>query len=129
MGSITIRPAEVLDARSIARVHVEAWRYAYQGQLPDSYLAGLSVEKREQVWRESLNDPKYPFRVFVAVDGEKVVGFTSVCPCRDEDRDALTGELGAIYVDSEYMGKGIGSLLMRSGLDYLKEQGFTAATL
>lgn len=73
MENITIRPAETQDARGIARVHVETWQYAYRGQLPNSYLAGLTVEKREQLWKESLGDPKYIFKVFVAVDGREVM--------------------------------------------------------
>ena len=42
-------------------------RPAYRGQVPDSYLEGLSVEKRELMWTEILKDQMGG--VLVAEDG------------------------------------------------------------
>ncbi|MBV9785789.1 MAG: GNAT family N-acetyltransferase, partial [Acidisphaera sp.] len=39
---IAIRRARPADAAAIAAVHVAAWRSAYPGILPDTYLARLS---------------------------------------------------------------------------------------
>ena len=65
---MTIRPAEVQDAAGIARVHVESWRSTYQGIFPESFLASLSVERRENYWREQLLRVNAPERCFVAAD-------------------------------------------------------------
>src|SRR5208283_5085933 len=43
---ISIRRARPTDAVAIGAVHVAAWRSAYPGILPDSYLARLSVARQ-----------------------------------------------------------------------------------
>ena len=43
---MNIRAAVAADARGIAEVHVRSWQAAYRGQIPDSVLAGLSVDAR-----------------------------------------------------------------------------------
>src|SRR5712691_2679399 len=48
-----ITPATLEDARQVAEIHVTTWQSAYQGILPAEYLASLSVEKHEAMWRES----------------------------------------------------------------------------
>jgi len=40
---MAIRTARFQDARQIAEVHVDSWRAAYRGIVPDSLLEGLSV--------------------------------------------------------------------------------------
>jgi hypothetical protein len=49
-----IRPATLADAAAIAKVHVEAWRETYRGLVPDSVLAGLSVERGVRAWTDML---------------------------------------------------------------------------
>lgn len=49
-----VREAQIADAEAIARAHVDTWRTAYQGLVPDEYLAWLSYEQREQFWRGHL---------------------------------------------------------------------------
>lgn len=124
-----VRPAQVEDAPQIAKVHVETWQSAYQGQMPDLYLKSLSIAKRTETWERDLRDKNSKFRVFVAEKQGKVVGFIGVCPCRDIDMPSGTGEVGSIYVDRLSAGQGVGSALMEVGLDCLKKQGFKKATL
>jgi len=38
-----VRTATAADAASIAQIHVETWRVAYRGQIPDAVLNGLDV--------------------------------------------------------------------------------------
>jgi hypothetical protein len=49
-----IRSATPGDARAIATIHVEAWRAAYRGIVPDEYLDSLSIDGRESTWRQNL---------------------------------------------------------------------------
>ena len=80
------------DARGIAEVHVRSWQAAYRGQVPDSYLEGLSVEKRELAWIEILKDQMGG--VLVAEDEARIVGFASFGPIRDGGENRLlTGEI------------------------------------
>ena len=131
MKQMKIRPAKQTDATAIAKIHVGTWQHAYRGQVPDAYLDSLpaTVEQRTEKWKETIGREQRGMCVFVAEDENKIVGFCIVNPCRDDDMDEKTGELGAIYVDTKWLGKGAGSALMKAGLDFLKEVGFTKATL
>ena len=129
MDTIEVRPAEKKDASGIAKVHIETWQFAYRGQLPDSFLDNLSIEKRTKRWEESLSHPTPESQSFVAAIDNKIIGFCSVGRCRDKDMNETTGELYAIYVDSNCMNKGAGSALQEKGLLYLREKGYKKATL
>jgi L-amino acid N-acyltransferase YncA len=129
MNNFTIRDAKLEDASGIAKIHVETWQCAYKGQIPDSYLQSLSVEKRTERWKDILSNPKDNSHTLVAVEDGQVLGFCSVSHCRDEDMPSEVGELWAIYVDANKMGKGVGTALMGKGIEYLIEQGYKKATL
>jgi ribosomal protein S18 acetylase RimI-like enzyme len=129
MDAIEIRPAEKKDASGIAKVHIETWQYAYKGLMPDNFLANLSIEKRTKRWEELLSNPTPESQSYVAITDNKLIGFCSVGRCRDKDMSETTGELYAIYIDSNFMNKGAGSALQEKGLQYLREKGYKKATL
>ncbi len=126
-----IREAGIEDAAGIARVHVETWQAHYRGQIPDDYLDGLSVEKRAERWRKNFGNFKPKVKLFVAEDkkNKTILGFCSIGPSRDEDAPKNTGEVYAIYTSPLEQGRGIGSALMQTGLEYLKGEDFKKATL
>ncbi len=72
---ILIRPAQKEDAYKIARVHIVTWQTAYRGQLPDTYLDSLSVEKRATVWDKRLEASALGASTFVAEESGHIVGF------------------------------------------------------
>jgi len=127
--SYIIRKAEVEDAPAVAKVHIETWQSHYRGQVPDDYLANLSIENRTKVWVEDFSNPKPKSATFVADDLGEISGFCSVGPSRDTEAPHEMGELYAIYLDPSKQRQGIGSALMQAGLDFLREQGFKKATL
>lgn len=129
MENIKIREANIDDAKGIAEVHVKTWQHAYKGQIADSYLADLSVEKRQAKWNDILTKADPEKVNFIAELDGKIIGFSSVGPTREIEGSDHTGELYAIYVDPELAGKGIGSMLMKEGLQFLKEKGRIRATL
>lgn len=49
-----LRAAEAADAEAIALVHVEGWRVAYRGLMPDAALDQIDVQARAERWRELL---------------------------------------------------------------------------
>ena len=65
-----IRLAHIDDAEGLARVHVDSWRVAYKGIVPDEHLASLSYEKRAGRWRESLSNADSASFVYVAQDAD-----------------------------------------------------------
>ncbi len=117
-----VRTATVQDAEAIARVHVRSWQQAYAHVFPAEALAGLSVERRADSWRELLETSD----ALVAEDAEGVVGFANVGRSRDEDG---VGELYAIYVDPAAWGDGHGRRLIEAGEALLRDRGFVEATL
>ena len=120
--SIVFRNAHSDDVRGIAEVHVRSWQAAYRGQIPDSYLEGLSVEKRELMWTEILKDQTRG--VLVAEDEARIVGFSSFGPVWDkEENRLLTGEIYSIYVLEEFWNLGIGRTLMEDSLTALERDG------
>lgn len=126
---IVIRKAELADAAGIAKVHVATWQHAYRGQIADSYLDSLTVENRTNKWLENLSRENTGKENFVAEIQGEIVGFCAVGPNRDESLADKTGELYAIYVEPTLKGKGVGSLLMSRGLEFLKAKGYKEATL
>lgn len=81
----SLRDAEVDDARAIAEVHVESWRWAYRGQLPDETLDRLDVAEREAGWLAALASDDAHAGVIVAQSADRIVGFASIGAARDGD--------------------------------------------
>ena len=68
-----IRKATIVDAEDIAKVHVDSWKTAYKGILPDEFLNRLSYEQRTMLWERNTLEQN----VYVAENAEgKVVGFS-----------------------------------------------------
>jgi ribosomal protein S18 acetylase RimI-like enzyme len=104
---VNVRPARLEDARRLAEIHVETWRATYVGVMPQEALDGLSVEEREELWREWIPHPET--EVFVAAPDGEVVGFVSVGPSWSTPG---VGELYSIYVVPSAHGSGAGPALM-----------------
>ena len=129
MDKINIRPAEEKDAPHIADIHVKTWQYAYRGQVPDSYLDSLSIEKRTERWKENLQNPAKSVHSFVVEVNDAIVGWCTVGDSRDEDAAKDVGELYGIYINPDYIGKGLGPKLMEHALDALRKDDYKKATL
>lgn len=102
------------EIKGKAYVHWKSWQEAYKGIIDESYLQAFTLEKCESIayrWKDNI---------IVAKDGERVVGFAGYGVNRDEGlHDA--GEVFAIYILSEYYGKGVGYALMSEALTRLGE--------
>lgn len=129
MSNIIIREAKSEDAAGIAEIHVKGWQSAYKGQIPDAYLDSLSVEKRTEGWRDQIKSSEKGSFILVAINNDKVVGFSTGGKSKDEDSNQDTGEIYAIYAHPNFIGKGAGSKLMEYGLNLLREDGYKRATL
>ena len=107
---MTLREAELHDARGIAEVHVRSWRAAYVGIVPAAELARLSVDEREKLSTQFLS--KEERSTSVLVNQDLVVGWAGFGPPRDEDCDpALVAEVYGLYLLPEYWGLGLGQQL------------------
>lgn len=128
--SVLVRLARTTDASEIARVHVDSWRGAYRGLLPDRILDGLSVAGREAQWRARVAPESRGPRTLVAESGGRVEGFVTVAvPCRDRDEAKDVGEIPALYVAPSAWRTGVGSALLAAGLGGMRRSGCSEAIL
>jgi ribosomal protein S18 acetylase RimI-like enzyme len=129
-NSIIIRAAEAPDAEAIARVRVAAWRAAYRGLMPDSYLdrADLEGAEAEQL-RDRLANIGSTARVSVAEIGGRIAGYCAYGRSADDDARLATGAVYDLYVHPDSWRQGVGRRLLMYATDYFKAQGFGEATL
>jgi GNAT superfamily N-acetyltransferase len=113
---LTIRPAEVDDAAAIARVHVETWRSAYTGIIPQAYLDSMTVHNRTFVWVRLLERSGSAAVTLVSEDhDQRVVGFVAAGPLRHHD-DRYQAEISSLYVLASHQREGHGRrLFMAAG--------------
>lgn len=121
-----VRTALPGDAAGIADVHTRAWQWAYRGLMPEAYLDGLEPGPRAAMWADAIAAGRAPL---VAVGEHDVLGFAAAMSSRDEDADATTGEVGAIYLDPAVVGQGVGAALWRGVLAQLAAAGHRRVTV
>jgi ribosomal protein S18 acetylase RimI-like enzyme len=125
---ITVRPAQNGDAEAIGTINLASWEAAYRGIVADAFLDSATVEGRIVRWRERIATGTSP--ILVAESDGALRGYCSlVLRARDDDGDAVTGEIGAIYVAPASFRSGVGSAMVTGALDLMREQGFDTATL
>lgn len=110
---IRIKPMESdAEIRGKAYVHWKAWQETYPGLVDQAYLEELTLEKCTDIAF------RWPDHIFVAKDGEKVVGFVGYGPSWDETLPE-TGEIYAIYILEAYYGRRVGYALMSAAAQRL----------
>ena len=122
-----IQAATSQDCRAIAEVHVESWRHAYHGILPEQYLVSLSVAEREAMWRRMVE--RQPSHLLVARAAGQVVGFVAFGASRDEGAPNDRAEIWAIYVKVESWSTGAGRLLWLEALKRIVAEGYKSVSL
>ena len=115
MEQTSIRLATAEDAQVIANIVNTAWKTAYAGIVPQSYLNALDEIPREQRLIEGLE--RFPdLRYYVFEENGVPVGAASLHPTHDEDL-ADTSEFTFFYFLPSVWRRGYGRML----LDQLKE--------
>jgi GNAT superfamily N-acetyltransferase len=112
-----IRRATVADAEAAARCHLLCWREAYDGVAdPEKLLARTSdLPRRTERWAGQI---EAGLDRWIALNpsadepiDDRVIGFASPGPARDEDAPAPL-ELYAIYVREKWWGSGLATRLL-----------------
>ena len=81
---ISIRRANISDAKSIAKIHVLSWQVIYRGLIPDKILENLSIDEREKLWTTLIENNA---NVLVLEENDILIGFVSFCSSRDQDAE------------------------------------------
>lgn len=125
---VHVRHATEADAPAIAAIHIEGWRAAYRGLVPDAILDGRSLPEATERRANALRDrsPDDPNRTWVVTAGGEIRGFATTCPGRDGSAPPPdgAGEVAAIYLDPGSVGIGIGRTLFDHAVRDLVERGF-----
>jgi len=123
---IRTRPARRADIAAIGRIHVETWRDAYAGLLPDNGLLRLSPEIEAERWAAALGRDEI---VLVAEDpAEGVIGFGSGGRCRLRGLP-YDGEVYTLYVAPGHHGRGAGRALLQALFRALEGAGYKSALI
>jgi 3-deoxy-manno-octulosonate cytidylyltransferase (CMP-KDO synthetase) len=124
---ISYRQANNNDAPAIAKVQVESWQKSFAGIVPQEFLDNMTVAERTKAFEERFGDPNY--KMFVAEnDKDKIVGFADFGKARESSFE-FEAELYAIYLLSEFQGKGIGENLFRLCQKEMIAEGFDSMYL
>ncbi len=127
---VSLRPARPGDAPAIARVHVETWRAAYAGLVPDVYLVSMTESKQALQWNNAIRRAVAPEAVLAAessdLPGGRIVGFGSCGPARGRPE---SGEIFTLYVAPDWQGQGIGQMLLEGLFARLHAGGLGEAVL
>jgi GNAT superfamily N-acetyltransferase len=109
------------DIDAISRLHVLCWQQAYEGILPEEYLKTLSVDDRAKGWRDTIGDPEV-FKSIACVN-QRIVGFVSAGPARDDAIAYGDGEIYAIYNHRDFYRRGIGRNFLARAAEFWLTRG------
>lgn len=133
MADATVRTAEQSDAADIARLQLDTWRTAYADLLPAEVLAGLDAGETESTWRQTVEQG--PAQVFVAIEGEWLVGFCAAGPAPEDEtasadgtpaKDSATVALvSALLVEPRWGRRGHGGRLLAEAGAAMRTAGAT----
>ncbi|MSO72587.1 MAG: GNAT family N-acetyltransferase [Rhodospirillaceae bacterium] len=120
---LTIRPAELDDAPTIARVHVDTWRSSYGGIIPQAYLDSMTEQNRTFVWVRLLERQGHELITLVSEDHNgRVVGFISAGPLRHRDA-RFQAEISSLYVARGFQRANHGRRLFMAAANRLAVKG------
>ena len=139
---IEVRDADIDDADAIATAHIDGWRAGYRGVVPDEYLdAEEFASSRRDRWRSWSWQQIPESRLFVVTLQGRVVGFGHAGPeqvvahgiespeSEPGDGDEARGEIYGFYLHPTAWGSGGAGALMSKCEEFLRDEGFTSATL
>jgi GNAT superfamily N-acetyltransferase len=108
-------------------VHVDTWRAAYRGIVPEGHLDRLSYDESERLWQDVI--AAGDGCVFIAENEGGIFGFASGGIRERFSRDLTEYELQTVYVLPSRKGDGAGVRLVRAVVRHLAERGVNSMVL
>jgi ribosomal protein S18 acetylase RimI-like enzyme len=118
---IAVRRARVADAKALAEVFAQSWRYTYRAIIPHLHLETMIQRRGADWWLSSVRAGEC---VLVLEVGGKIAGYATWGASRT--RGTHQGEIYELYILPEYQGLGFGEHLFeacRHQLDQRKMKG------
>ncbi len=126
MNDIVVRTADVADIGDISRVLAASWRTAYRGIVDAHYLDQIADDRWVQPLREELAAGTTD--AIVACYGVQITGAVLMRKSKMVQYPD-DGELSAVYLHPDWVGKGVGQILIDRALHELCNKGFAHAVL
>jgi GNAT superfamily N-acetyltransferase len=125
----SVRLAWPSEAPGIASVQRRAWAAHLPPGLAEEVLGSVSAEEMTQAWQAAITrPPQANYRVLVAIEVGRVVGFASTMPSPDDDSEpGEDGQIEEFIVDPPAQHRGHGSRLLHACADTLRSDGFRRA--
>ncbi len=126
-SNFEVRPATARDAKAVAEIHVSANQAAFKALFPGEQAPTISLDKGVAYWRDAIEfaEPQ----VYVAAEGDKVIGFVGFDRSRDPKTPNTMGEIWAIYAATSHWGQGVGLALWDAARDALIDEGCTKVSI
>ena len=124
---LKIRNAEITDARAIYNIWSNGWKYAYNTILSPNFLekrvGSDAINKKIKNFPEKLDKEKSKGNIFLVVlDNDKLIGFVSGGLPNSPECTADC-ELDMLYIDTNYIGCGVGKFLLQLFAKEIKKRG------
>ncbi len=120
-----MRGAQLADISGITECYLRSWRAAYASDLPAGVLEAEAEKRRAFDWSRGIEADTSA--VFVAAEADHVLGVIQADDLLPAPRNLP--EITMLYVDPPSWGSGVASLLLRSGLEWIDQQGHREARL
>ena len=120
---LLVRDARPDDAEAVARIYIDSWNTGFGDLMRKKEFDSELIER----WRVTLSGA-LPARWWVAPRDGAIHGLVGIGPCRDPV-DASLGEVDTVAVDPDRWRTGVGRVLMRRALEYLRLDGYREARL
>ena len=111
----SVRLAWPDEAAEIAALQRRAWAAELPADLAEKLLDSVSDVQMTEAWHAAITrPPQASYRVLVATEAGRVVGFASTMPCPDDDREpGVDGQIEEFVVDPPAQQRGHGSRLLQ----------------
>ncbi|MEU3224620.1 GNAT family N-acetyltransferase [Streptomyces sp. NPDC006976] len=129
---VHVREMDAGDIEAVSAIRVRGWQAAYAGIVPQTYLDAMTVEGDAEQRRQWFSQPGRQSRDLVALGDRGPVGWICFGPCRSDVAGTGTGRVGevyALYVSPDLIGRGIGRALLGEAHARMKGQGFGVSAL
>lgn len=114
------------DAEALAELHYLSHTVSFAAFASSEWLETRDIDEYAAQWHEFFRHARNDESACawkVSANGT-VVGMVKVGPMSDSE-----AQLSSMHVHPDYQRRGIGSLLMNSAIEFIREAGFSRATL
>jgi len=121
-----IRSATLDDHESIANLLFRSHTISFASYATDEWVKSRRLDEYRARWNDILSNSTPSDTTIVALLEDAIVGSVHVSPVDTPEYDA---QLIGMHVEPHLTGSGIGGLLMKSALEFIREQGFERVEL